>query len=374
MKILIFNWRDISHPLSGGAEASLVEHAKYWEKKGADIIWFSTNFPGAISEENIDGIKFIRKGSYYTSFIWGFIYYITGKFGKIDVVIDCFHFIPFFTPLYFSRHRIIGLINEVAGKVWFDNLPFIFALIGYYTEPIFFKFYKKVIFISSSESTKKELINIGIDPKNIKIVFHGIRIAKVYNAITKEINPTLVFLGRVSKDKGISEVINAYIKSKIVVKNLKLWIIGKEEKPGMLQALLKDIEEKIKKDITYFGFVSEEKKVELLRKAWLLIHPSKKEGWGLNVIEAASQGTPTVGNDVEGLRDSIKNGITGILVDPKEPSLLADAILSIIMDKSKKQYLYLSNNAKEWSKNFNWEVSTKESWNIVRNIYNEKKS
>lgn len=373
MKILIFNWRDISHPLSGGAEASLYEHAKYWREKGAEIIWFSTSFYGAKTEEDIDGIKFIRKGSYYTSFIWGFIYYIIGKFGKIDVVIDCFHFIPFFTPLYFPRSKIIGLINEVAGRIWFDNLPYVFALIGHYTEPIFFKFYKKVIFFSSSESTKKELINIGIDSKNIKIVYHGVRIAKVYKKIDKEKNPTLVFLGRVSKDKGISELINAYIRCKILVKGLKLWIIGKEEKTGMLQILLKDTEKKIKDDIKYFGFVSEEKKIELLRRAWLLIHPSKKEGWGLNVIEAATQGTPTVGNDVEGLRDSIKNGVTGILVDPREPALLVDAILSIIMDKTKKQYLYLSNNAIKWSKNFNWDVSTKESWNIVRNVYNEKK-
>ena len=122
MTILILNWRDIRHPLSGGAEISLHEQAKYWRDQGNKIIWFASSFNGAKNEEVIDGIKVLRKGSHFTVHIWAFLFYHWKKFDRFDIVIDSFHFLPFFTPLYISSSKIIGLINEVAGKVWFANL------------------------------------------------------------------------------------------------------------------------------------------------------------------------------------------------------------------------------------------------------------
>lgn len=371
MTILILNWRDIRHPFGGGAEASLFEHAKYWKQMNNDVIWFSSSFKGAKEEEIIEGIKFIRKGTHYTAHIWAYFYFIFKKFGKVDIVIDSFHFIPFFTPLYISPNKIVGLINEVAGKVWFANLPYIFALIGYHLEPYFFIFYKNIHFITGSNSTKKELIHIGIKQKNIDVVHHGMRVVGNQAKIRKETYPTLVFLGRVSADKGIEDVLETFVIVKKKLKNVKLWIIGKEEKPGMINMFLKGMKPlEIKKSIKYFDFVSEQKKFELLKKSWLLIHPSKKEGWGLNVIEAATQRTPTVGYNVEGLRDSVKNGITGILVRASNPSLLAEAAIEIITNK--KKYSQLSQNAIKWSKNFNWTVSTKQSWQVIRQIYESK--
>jgi len=374
MKILILNWRDIRHPLSGGAELSLFEHAKYWKRKGSEILWFSSNYPNAKKEELIDGIKIVRKGSHYTLHLWAFFYFATNKIKSVDIVIDSFHFVPFFTPLYFRKEKIIGLINEIAGKIWFANLPYPFAFIGYHLEPKFFHFYKGIPFITGSESTKKELKKVNIAAQNIKVIYHGLKIKKVRKDIKKEAEPTIIFLGRISEDKGIEDAFNAFIEVKKIIGTVQFWIVGKEEKEGMIDALLQTIDDKsIKNDIKYFGFVNEGKKFELLKRAWLLIHPSKKEGWGLNVIEAAAQGTPTVGYNVEGLRDSIKHRKTGILINPQTPSLLSNTILTIIGDKEKKQLTLLSKNAVKWSKNFNWADSTKQSWKFLRNKYEGKK-
>ncbi len=373
MKILILNWRDMHHPLSGGAEVSLFEHAKYWSKMNNEVIWFSSSFPGAKVQEVIENIQVIRRGSHYTAHIWAFIYFTFKKFGKVDLIVDNFHFIPFFTPLYLHKIKIIALINEIAGTIWFANLPKFFAFIGFICEPFFFHFYRNIPFITSSRSTKDELVRLGIPSRKIEIIYHGISRVKVSAVIKKEQVPTLAFLGRISMDKGITDVITAFLDAKKTVKNLTLWIIGKEEKRGMMRELLQDIPREIKKDINYFGFVTEEKKFQLLKRAWLLLHASQKEGWGLNVIEAATQGTPTIGYNVEGLRDSIQNGKTGILVESQNPSLLSAAILSIIVDKSKKMYKKLSSNAIIWSNNFNWSTSTKQSWNLVRKVYESKK-
>jgi len=367
MKILIFNWRDINHPLSGGAEISLFEHAKYWKKMNNDVTWFSSSFKNAKKEERIDGIRFIRKGSHYTVHIWAFLYYLKKKFGKVDVVIDSFHFIPFFTPLYIPSDKIVGLINEIAGKVWFENLNYFFALIGFYLEPLLFKFYNKNVLITGSESTKKELIKVGLKRSNIRIIHHGVNIVK--NNLKKETIPTIIFLGRISFDKGIKDALDIFVKIAKENKTIRLWIVGKEEKPKMMESMLRSIDLNIKAKIKYFGFVSEKKKFELLKRAWILIHPSKKEGWGLNVIEAASQGTPTVGYNVEGLRDSVKNGETGILVSPSNTGEFIASVNKMLNANRKNLYLNFSNKAIDWSKQFNWDTSSKQSLSVLIAIY-----
>ena len=66
--------------------------------------------------------------------------------------------------------------------------------------------------------------------------------------------------------------------------------------------------------VTFHGQVSEERKHELLSRAWLHVMPSRKEGWGLAVIEAAQHGVPTIGyRSSRGLTDSIIDGVTGVL-------------------------------------------------------------
>ena len=366
MNILILNWRDIQHPLAGGAEVSLLEHAKYWQKEGVKITWFASDFPGAKKEELIDGMTIIRAGSHFTTVLFAFYYYLAGKFGKQDIVVDCFHFIPFFTPLYMWRKKKIALINEVAGKVWFSNLPLILAIIGYYTEPFFFMFYKSMPFITASDSAREDLIKVGVSPQKIDIVHHGVSLEKVNEKISKEKEPTLLFLNRISKDKGIDDVLDAYSRLKRDDHKMKLWLVGKEEIPGELGKMLKRKGLQLNSDgLIYFGFVDQKKKFELLKKAWILVHPSKKEGWGLTVIEAASQGTPTVGYNVEGLKDSIQHMKTGILVD-ENPDALADGIKMLLSDEKLRKRL--GETALGWSNEFDWKKSGEKSWRLLENL------
>jgi len=373
MKILILNWRDIKNPLSGGAEISLFEHVKYWKKNGASIIWFSSSFKKAESKEEIEGIRFIRKGSHYTVHFWALLFYLKGKLGKPDVIIDCFHFIPFFTPFYIRerRVRIIALINEVAGNLWFSNIFLPFAYIGYLIEPLIIKFYRNKQFITGSESASQELIRLGVKRDNIFVIHHGLRVEEISSDIQKESIPTILFLGRISEDKGIKDALKVMVLIGKEIRDIKFWFVGREERKGNFSRLINGIvgnKQNLKVKVTFFGYVDEKKKFELLKRAWILIHPSQKEGWGLTVIEAASQGTPTVGYNVEGLRDSIIDEKTGILVDPN-PSSLAKAVRKLINDKD--LYNHLSREAIIWSSNFSWGKSGKKSWGVI-NCYEQK--
>lgn len=365
MRILIFNWRDTKHPLSGGAETMLYQHAMYWKKSGATVVWFSSSFPNAKENEIIDGINVIRRGSHYTVHMYGFLNLLFGKLGKADIVIDCFHFIPFFIPLIFSNRKIIALIHEIAGKVWFRNAHFPISVIGYFFEPFIFRMYKKVPFITVSDSTKKELMKFGIKESNIHVIFNGIAMDSHVKKVRKEIKPTIVFLGRISSDKGIKDAIHAFSLVLKSIPDAAFWIIGKEEKSGELEKTIKSEFPNGNYNIKYWGYVSDKEKNELLQKAWILAHPSQKEGWGLTVIEAARWGTPTVGYDVEGLRDSIVNNKTGILVK-ETPEELSDGILGLLSNK--KRLSEMSISCRQWAAKFSWEKSTKKSWELIQSI------
>src|SRR3989344_5103060 len=106
MRILILNWRDIKHPLAGGAEIATHEHAKEWVRRGHEVTQFSSSIKGESAFDTIDGVKIIRRGNHYTVHIRAFFYYIMNLRQKIDLVVDEFHFIPFFTPLYVSKKKM----------------------------------------------------------------------------------------------------------------------------------------------------------------------------------------------------------------------------------------------------------------------------
>jgi glycosyltransferase involved in cell wall biosynthesis len=409
MNILILNWRDPQNPASGGAEISLLEHAKYWAKKGANITWFASSFKNALENEKIklsirdsqlnvvqegiqkrskkyykntlsstadtdaamrqerdSGIKIIRKGSYYTVHLWAYRYYKQKKFGNPDIIIDCFHFLPFFTTVYTKNKKIIALINEPAKNAWFKNIFFPLNLIGFLVEPLFFIPYKKIPFITASESIAKELINYNLDKKKINIVQHGYYPRAKNINYKKEQNPVIIYLAQIAPDKGIEDAIKAFAIIYKKNSDAKFWIVGKAKNEEYLVKIIKIIKKKkLTTATSYFGFVTEKQKYELLARAWILVHPSSREGWGLNVIEANAMGTPAVGYNVVGLKDSIKNNLTGLLVEQNSKALAA-GIYKLVTDK--KLYQTMSDEGEKWAKNFDWEISTKKSWEIISSI------
>lgn len=364
MNILILNWRDIKHPLAGGAEISTHEHAKGWIKDGHKVMQFSSYFPGANKEEVIDSVKIVRRGNHYTVHLHAFFYYLRFLRNDIDLIVDEFHFIPFFTPFY-AKCKKLAFIHETAEQIWLKHRLFPINVIGYLIEPLFFTLYRNIKFMTVSKSTRDDLIKFGISKKDISVVHNGVKTISFTS--NKEKIATLICLNRLSSDKGSQDAIYALYEVLKNEKKIQLWMVGKAEEKSYkdkLKQIVKDLN--LESKIKFLGFVSEEKKFELLSKAWLLIHPSVKEGWGLNVIEAASCKTPAIAYKTSGLDDAILDGKTGLLVKERNPKELGKAIYLLL--RNRQLYTTLSNNALKWSKKFSWENSTRESLRVIENI------
>lgn len=362
MRILILNWRDPKHTLAGGAEEMLLRHSSFWVTKGADVTWLASSFENSTKTDTIEGVKFIRIGNQYTVHFLFFWKYIFGEFRDYDLYVDCFHFIPFFTPFIVHGKKKIAIIHEIAGKIWLKNIALPLAIIGMAIEKFSFFFYKNVPFFTVSESTKKELIENSIKSNLIHVVHNGID--RVNSKSSKNKIFTILFLGRISEDKGISDAL--WVFKQLLEKGhaVQMYICGKEEYHGQFKEKIRAVGIESNNKVHYFGFVSTIKKFELLKKASILIHPSSKEGWGLSVIEAGSQHTPTVGYNVSGLVDSVDDGRTGILVNNKKEILREIEMLI----KDRKKLNLLSSNAYKKAQKYNWKDSCTISWNLVSKI------
>ena len=112
--------------------------------------------------------------------------------------------------------------------------------------------------------------------------------------------------------------------------------------------------------------MGEKVKAELLASSWVVAQPSKIEGWGITVIEANAAGTPVIASDVPGLRDSVLNPHTGLLVTWDNQEKWVDAMVKVIKDETLRKSL--ENKALLWSKNFSWEKSTKDFLSAIEEV------
>ena len=372
MNILILSWRSPKHPNAGGAERVTLEHAKAWIGKGHLVYWFSSNFKGARNSETIDGVKVVRKGGYVAGVrIRAFFWYLFAKHPKFDLVIDQFHGLPFFTPFY-VRVRKLAFIHEIAGEVWrlnpwkkpFNIIPSIF---GTYLEPYIFRlFYRKIPFLTVSESTRDDLVKWGIPRGNITIIHNGVNLDLPKEKFTKENKLTAIYLGAISEDKGTKEAVLAFAEIDRKDDLWQFWIVG----PGTMDIVseLKKLAQElgIGEKVVFWGYVSDKKKFELLMRSHILVNPSVHEGWGLVNIEANACGLPVIAYNVHGIKDSVRDGKTGILVDKHDYKSLAENTLKLLKDVQK--YKKFQENAKKWSSRFSWEKATKESLELIESI------
>jgi glycosyltransferase involved in cell wall biosynthesis len=118
--------------------------------------------------------------------------------------------------------------------------------------------------------------------------------------------------------------------------------------------------------VTFHGFVTEARKVSLLRGAWANLFPSPKEGWGITVVEAAACGTPSIASDSPGLRDSVRHMETGYLVPHGDVNALAARMLELAGDPA--LVARLGGGARRFAERLTWERSAAETERHLHDI------
>ena len=152
------------------------------------------------------------------------------------------------------------------------------------------------------------------------------------------------FVGRVTRDKGVNELLSAFRKA-LLNNNLFLFIVGDKEADRTIDSELFGWSLNSDK-IVYTGYTKEVEKYLSIIDCYIL--PSYREGFGLGVVEAEAMRIPVIVTDIPGPRDSVKDGQNGIVIQPKSEEALYDAMIKIISSKSEAEEM--GNNGYEYAK------------------------
>lgn len=348
LRILIFNWRDIRHPRAGGAEVYLHEIAKLLVRKGHIVEWITAGFSGCKPRESIDGVKITRIGSAWSVYLLAPFVYLWSFHDRFDVIVDSENGVPFFTPLFSMKPKVC-LMHHVHKRVFKKHLNWPLSSMFIWIEGwLMPRVYSHTSFLTVSEDTKHDMIAGKMSKLPISVVPCGVDPAMEPGA--KSDVPLIVYLGRLQAYKRIDHLIRAYASVVEEFPKAELRIAGSGEAELDLR---KQVSALGLRGVFFEGFVSEERKRELLRSAWIFCSPSEMEGWGISVIEAAASGTPSVAYSVPGLREAIRDGESGVLVP--EGHDLSDALRRMMKDRVFLNTL--SVGARKRAEEFSWSQS-----------------
>jgi glycosyltransferase involved in cell wall biosynthesis len=296
------------------------------------------------------------------------MYYYQNLRGSFDVVVSCNNTAPYWVSLCKGDTKHFALYHQLAREVWWYEARFPLSYVGYYLlEPVATFLQSKINskLITISGSSKQDLIKFGYVSENIGIITEGtdIKPAKDLTAIMKFEIPTVLYFGAFREMKRPDHVVKAFEVLKEKIPNAKLKMAG-STKGKYAQSVLEHIEKsKYKNDIEVLGRVTQEQKVELMQKSHIICVTSIKEGWGLIVTEANSQGTPACVYNVDGLRDSTKHEVTGLVSPSGDVQLLAQSMVQLL--ENKELYSKLRDNAYAWSKVITFDQCYKDFCKIV---------
>lgn len=321
MRILVFNWKDLSHPAAGGAEVYVDSIARRWVEWGHEVTLFCARTDGQGADDVVGGVGMVRRGGRFSVYSEARRWYRAHGVGRFDVVVDVVNTRPFLSPMYVRDVPVVALIFQVAREVWSYEMPRPVAVLGrYWLEPRWLRVYEQVPTLTISASSQASLEDYGL--RKITIVPVGYEMCPPAYRPEREPVPTVLFLGRLAANKRPDHALHAFRLARREVANLQMWVVG----AGPLEASLR--RQFAAEPVRFFGRVSDAEKLGLLARAHAVLLTSVREGWGLVVTEAATVGTPAIGYDVAGLRDSLRAS-NGIVVEPTIADLAA-AIGSVL--------------------------------------------
>ncbi len=317
VRILIMNWKDMTHPAAGGAEVYTEGFARELVKKGHEVVLFTSAVQGQPEDDLVEGVTIIRRGGRLGVYRAARQFWKDRGEGNFDIVIDEVNTRPFLTPRYIRSVPVVALIHQVAREIWKYEVPWPVGIVGRYVmEPWWLRSYRSVPVLTDSPSSAQSLEMYGVRGA-VPLPIGAAPIDKP--DVQKEQDPTVVFLARMVESKRPHHVFEAFSLLRKQVPEARLWMIGDGPYRDTLEA-------RHEPNVEFLGRVSMREREERLARAHVLVAASVREGWGLNVSEAAACGTPSIGYATPGLVDSVPAS-GGHVVEPT-PEAMAAALVA----------------------------------------------
>jgi glycosyltransferase involved in cell wall biosynthesis len=353
MRVIIVNWRDPWHREAGGAERYAWEMARALTACGAEVRFLTARGPGQSAGEHRDGVEVVRRGGRFTVYPLALGWLLAHR-ESAGMVLDCQNGIPFFTPLVMPRCvPVLWMTHHVDTAQFGADFPAWMAwarrlLEGPASRLVYRKHGCVAVWPSTVTATRERLRWTG----DIYLVADGTPAPADPAPVGRR--PRLVWIGR------LVEHTRAELLLPAAARGFAIDVIGRGPGSAALSAAAVPAG-----TIHLHGYLPEEDKLAIVRHALLHLNTSQGEGWGLCVLEAASLGVPTVADDVEGLRDAVRDGQTGWLVrDGEELADVVERAARELDDPARRAEMAAACRA--WAARLSWDRATARMAGLVR--------
>ncbi|MEP6692274.1 MAG: glycosyltransferase family 4 protein [Gemmatimonadaceae bacterium] len=353
MKLLVVNWQDRENPQAGGAEIHLHEIFGRIAAMGHEVALMCGGWPGAPPRATLDGIDVHRVGTRNSFQLLAWLHYAS-RFARAgdDVLVEDINKIPLLTPLWRPR-RCVALVPHLFGSTAFQEVSAPMAAMVWSAERPIPLVYRNVPFEAISESTADDLAARGVRRDRVRVIYPGVESNRYTPlAAARAPQPLFAYIGRLKRYKGVDVVLRAFA-ALATTPEATLEIAGIGDHRPALEALAASLD--LGRRVRFLGFITEEEKLALLRRAWALAFASPKEGWGMTNLEAAAAGTPVIASNSPGLRESVRDGETGYLVPHGDVAAMTAAMAKIAGSPALVAALGLA--GRRFAGRFTWEAA-----------------
>lgn len=185
------------------------------------------------------------------------------------------------------------------------------------------------LIVANSEAVKCRLIAEGFE--SVEVVWNGVPIRSPRPPL--ESPPTVVFAGRLSWEKGVDVLVQAFALVVSQIPEARLLLAGEGAESDRITSLIAELG--LQKSISMLGLLSHPEMERHFATGWVQVVPSKwAEPFGIVSTEAMMRGTAVVASNSGGLAEIVKHGETGFLVPPSNVEALAEALLNLLQNRS----------------------------------------
>jgi glycosyltransferase involved in cell wall biosynthesis len=360
-KVLLLCWRDTGHPQGGGSERYLERVGTELASRGVGVTLLTARYPGSGQQEYRDGLRIIRAGGRLGVYPSALAIIAAGRLGMgplagfdPDLVVDTQNGVPFFATTISGAPTVV-LVHHCHREQW-PVAGRLLGYVGWFIESRLSPWvHRRNRYVTVSRPSARELAELGVDPERITVIHNGIDpvpadlLAPPTPSTDSPSTARLCVLSRLVPHKQVEHALDVVDDLRHTRDDVHLDVIGGGWWDDRLRAYARELG--VDDYVTFHGHVDERRKHELLAAADVHLMPSRKEGWGLAVIEAAQHGVPTVGyRSSVGLAESITTGETGLLVDG--PDEFISATRKLVDDPAAARRL--GDNARRKAAGYSW--------------------
>ena len=362
--VIFLVWRDTTHPDGGGSEIYVERMACWLADHKYDVTIMCAAHANAPRDEVRNGVRFRRRGGRLTVYLHGLAYLCTRPGRQASMVIDVQNGLPFFSPLVRRRPTMV-LVHHVHKQQWQIIYPGLRGRLGWWVESKLAPWlYCDAPYLTLSQATAADLMRLGVRPERIHTVHNGIDVPHPAVVGPRSATPTLCVLGRLVPHKRVEHALDVVAQLRPHAPELTLDIIGDGWWRGALERHAAEID--VTNAVHFHGRLTDADRDTVIDRAWAMLAPSVKEGWGIAIMEAAARGVPTVAyNSAGGVRESVLHGVTGLLVDDDITAFTA-AAKRLLDDEALRHRLGEAGRLR--AKDFDWPTSAGKFRDLVEDF------